>query len=293
MSEIDVNRPSAALIAFAARAPAFREPERAMAREIVLATLLRAAAHVRAPRVVIAAGGNVATPARLHARAIGHPEMTTPLRAAFLSALAAGDDPSLAAPVVCAALAIGESVDASGESVLDAIIAGLEVAVRVERSLGAGHATRGWDARGTCGRIGAAIAAARVLALQPEAMCDAFGIATTTAAGLRSAADTMTAPAIVAEAAADGVEAALLARAEFTGALLPLEGRRGLATLMTATFDPGILLDGLGETFVFGTERAIAHASAANGFAELRELVGKLEHVPSIRPVIDATMPAR
>jgi 2-methylcitrate dehydratase PrpD len=226
----------------------------------------------------------------MRARAIGRPDVTTPLRAAFLSALAAGDDPSLAAPIVCAAFAAGESVDAAGATVLDAVIAGLEIAVRVERALGPGHIARGWDPRGTCGRVGAAIAAARVLTLQRDAMRDAFGIAATAAAGLRSAAGTMTAAAIAAEAAADGIEAALLARAEFTGALLPLEGRRGLAALMTATFHPALALDGLGTTFLFDAVPVSAPHAETAAFAELRELVGKLERLPSIRPVIDATM---
>jgi 2-methylcitrate dehydratase PrpD len=290
MSTLDITHPSADLIAFAAKAYAFREPERARARAIVLDTLLLAAAGARSQRVEIAGAGDEPGPARMRARAIGRPEITTPLRAAFLSALAAGDEATLATPVVCAAFAVGEAVDAAGATVLDAIIAGVEIAVRVERSLGAGHVARGWDTRGTCGRLGAAIAAARVLTLQRDAVREAFAIASTAAAGLRSAAGTMTASAIVAEAAADGIEAALLARAEFTGALLPLEGRRGLAALMTATFDPALAIDGLGETFVFGSVRSNAPPSSGADVAEVRALTGKLERMPSIRPLIDATM---
>ena len=289
MTALDTTHPSADLIAFAGNAWAFREPERAKAREIVLETLVLAAAGAHSQRVEIAAGGDVPSPARMRARAIGRPDITTPLRAAFLSALAAGDDATLATPVVCAALAVGESVEAAGATVLDAVIAGLEIAVRVERSLGAGHLARGWDTRGTCGRLGAAIAAARVLTLQRDAVREAFAIAATAAAGLRSAAGTMTASAIVAEAAADGIEAALLARAEFTGALLPLEGRRGLAALMTATFDPALAVDGLGETFVFGSVRSTDGATTA-GYGPMRERAGKLERLPSIRELIDATM---
>jgi len=283
-------QPSADLVAFAAKAYAFREPQRSVAREIVLETLLLAAAGARTQRVEIAAAGDAPSPARMRARAIGRPDMTTPLRAAFLSALAVGDDATIATPVVCAALAVGESVDAAGATVLDAIIAGVEIAVRVERSLGAGHLARGWDTRGTCGRLGAAIAAARVLSIQRDAMRDAFGIAATAAAGLRSAAGTMTASAIVAEAAADGIEAALLARAEFTGAALAIEGRRGLAPLMSATFDPDLAVAGLGETFVFGEARSPAHINGNGAFAALRGLTAKLERLPSVRPLIDATM---
>jgi len=290
MSTNDTANPTTELVAFAAQAWAFREPVRARAREIVLETLLLAAANAGSKRVEISATGAAPSPARMRARAIGRPDVTTPLRAAFLSALAVGDDATLATPAVCAAFAVGESIDAAGATVLDAVIAGTEIAVRVERALGAGHLARGWDARGTCGRLGAPIAASRVLTLQREAVRDAFGIAATAASGLRSAAGTMTAAAIVAQAAADGIEAALLARAEFTGALLPLEGRRGLAALMTATFDAAAAVNGLGETFVFGSARGRAAHASATGNAPLRELVGRIERLASIREVIDATM---
>ena len=289
MNANETVHPTAELVAFAAQAWAFREPVRAQAREIVLDTLLLGASGARSRAVEIAVASETPGQARMRARAFGRPEITTPLRAAFLSALAVGAAATLATPVVCAAFAVGESVDAPGALVLDAIVAGTEIAVRVERALGTGHLERGWDVRGTCGRLGAAIAAARVLTLQRDAVRDAFGIAATAAGGLRSAAGTMAADAIGAEAAADGVEAALLARAEFTGALLPLEGRRGLAPLMSATFDPHAAVAGLGETFVFGSARA-ARASDAPGYDALRTLIGRLERLASIRDVIDATM---
>jgi 2-methylcitrate dehydratase PrpD len=281
--------PTADLIAFAANGWAFRDAVRAPGRAIVLATLARALAGAHAERVEIAAAGQPA-PARMRARAIGRPAVTTPLRAAFLSALAAGDDASIATPAVCAALAIGESVDAPGATVLDAVIAGTEIAVRVERALGPGHRARGWDTRGTCGRLGAAIAAARILGLQRDAVRDAFGIAATAASGLLEARGTMTAAFVVAAAAADGIEAALLARAEFTAAPLALEGRRGLAALMSPAFDAAVLVDGLGETFAF---ESLATASGDGAIpAAVRALAARIERLPSIRELIDATVAA-
>jgi 2-methylcitrate dehydratase PrpD len=224
----------------------------------------------------------------MRARALGRAAVTTPLHAAFLSALAAGEDAGVATAVVCAAFAIGDSVDAPGATVLDAIVAGSEIAVRVERALGPGHVARGWDTRGTCGRLGAAIAVARILGLQRDAMRDAFGIAATAASGLAEARGTMTAAFIVAAAAADGIEAALLARAEFTGAPLALEGRRGLAALMTSTFDPGLLVRGLGEEFAYA---GLAAGSAGVAAPEaVKALVGRIERLPSIRELIDATV---
>ncbi len=163
--------------------------------------------------------------------------------------------------------------------------------MRVERALGAAHRERGWDTRGTCGRLGAAVAAARVLGLQRDATRDAFGIAATAASGLTAARGTMTAAYIVGAAAADGIEAALLARAEFTSAPLALEGRRGLAALMSASFDTSALLEGLGEAFIYTTLAANV-PSAPGSEASLRALVARFERLPSIREVIDATIPS-
>jgi 2-methylcitrate dehydratase PrpD len=283
--------PTSELIAFAAQGWAFRDPVRAPARDVVLATLLRALANANSPAVEIAAR-DLPPPARMRAHAIGRSAATTPLNAAFLTALAAGDDDALATPIVATACAVGESVDAAGANVLDAIIAGTEIAVRVAAALGAGHRDRGWDPRGTCGRLGAAIAAARVLGLQREAMRNAFGIAATAAGGLSSARGTMTAAYIAAAAAADGVEAALLARAEFTGAPQALEGRRGLAALMSTSFDAGVLLAGLGETFVFTAGAGGSAPPAESPAAEaVRVAAGRIERLASIREVIDASLP--
>ncbi len=279
--------PTAGLMAFAGNGWAFREPVRAPARELVLATVLRALSNVQSAAVMMAAA-DAPAPARMRAHAVGRSAATTPLYAAFLTGIAAGDDATLATPVVAAALAVGESVDAAGATVLDAIVAGTEIAVRVERALGAAHRERGWDTRGTCGRLGAAVAAARVLGLQRDATRDAFGIAATAASGLSEARGTMTAAYIVGAAAADGIEAALLARAEFTGAPLALEGRRGLAALMSASFDAAALLEGLGETFVYTT---IAASVPSSPPAEPRRaLVARMERLPSIRELIAATI---
>jgi len=282
--------PTDELIAFAAQGWAFRDPIRTPAREIVLATLLRALAGANAPAVEIAAR-ELPPPARMRAHAFGRAAATTPLRAAFLTGLAAGDDDALATPIVAAACAVGESVDAAGATVLDAIVAGTEIAVRVAAALGTGHGERGWDPRGTCGRLGAAIAAARVLGLQREPMRHAFGIAATAAGGLRSARGTMTVAYVAAAAAADGVEAALLARADFTAAPQALEGRRGLAALMSASFDANALLAGLGETFVFTALAGGSAPPADSPKAEaLRAAAGRIERLASIRELVDASL---
>ncbi len=128
-----------------------------------------------------------------------------------------------------------------------------------------------------------------MLGLQRDAARDAVGIAATAAGGLTEAHGTMTWPFIAAAAAADGIEAALLARAEFTGAPLALEGRRGLGALMSPNFDAAALLAGLGETFAFESLAKPADASAGPAAETVRALVARIERLPSIRELIDAT----
>jgi 2-methylcitrate dehydratase PrpD len=137
------------------------------------------------------------------------------------------------APVVPAALALAEHLDAGGRELLDAVVLGTEVALRVALAAGSGHFDRGWHLTGTAGHFGAAAAAARVLGLDPKATANALGIAGTQAAGLQVALGSMTKPLHPGKAAMDGVEAALLAARGFTGPTDVVESRRGFASVMS------------------------------------------------------------
>lgn len=276
---------------FAAGAWAFRAPIRAAARPLVVATLAAACTGAESERVAIAARALPPAASRLRAHAVGRPALISPLAAAFLTALAADDD-ALWTPVVAAALAAGEAIDAGGAGVLDAAIAGIEIAVRLGAALGPSHLARGWDPRGTCGRVGAAVAAARVFGLQREPAREAIGIAATAAGGVRASSGTMTAAFIAAAAAADGVEAALLARAEFTGAVAALEGRRGLGALMSSEFDATALGEGLGERFaLLALEPPTLGPPADERAQRVRELAARIERLPSIGELVVATLP--
>ena len=177
--------------------------------------------------------------------------------AALLNGMAAHvedfDDTHLAtvvhpgAPIVPAALAVGEDLGASGRDTLVAAVLGIEVALRVGLALGRGHFDRGWHLTGTMGHLGAAAAAGRLLGLDADGLVVALGLAATQAAGLQAALGTMTKSFHPGKAAADGIEAALLAHAGFTGTARPIEGRRGLAALAAPAPDPGVALRDLGQ----------------------------------------------
>jgi 2-methylcitrate dehydratase PrpD len=76
-----------------------------------------------------------------------------------------------------------------------------------------------------------------------------MGIAAVEAAGLQEALGTMTKSFHPGKAAADGVEAALLAGRGFTGPEAPIEGRRGFAETAAPVTDYDAMLDGLGATW--------------------------------------------
>ena len=188
---------------------------------------------------------------------LGRDEHLSPTWAAFVNAVAMRadeyDDIDLGtlvhpgAPVVAAALAVGELTHATGSRVLEAVILGIEVAVRVARCLGPGHTERGWDGTGTAGHLGATAAAGRLFELDPAHMASALGIAATQAAGLGAAMGTMTGPLHAGKAAANAVEGSLLARRGFTGPRAGIEGRRGFGQAASPNPDYTAALADLGE----------------------------------------------
>jgi 2-methylcitrate dehydratase PrpD len=133
------------------------------------------------------------------------------------------------APIVPAAVAVGEYIGATLGQVTDAVGVGVEVTLRVGVGLGRTHFDRGWHITGSTGRFGAAVAAGRLLGLDVSQMQAALGIAATEAAGLQAAFGTMTKSFHTGKAASDGVEAALLASMGFTSAPASIEGRRAFA----------------------------------------------------------------
>jgi 2-methylcitrate dehydratase PrpD len=151
-----------------------------------------------------------------------------------------------AAVVFPAALAVAQSIGASGRELLTASVAGYEVGIRVGEFLGRSH-YKIFHTTGTAGTLAAAAAVGHLLRLNPEQMLHAFGSAGTQAAGLweflRDAADSK--QLHTAHAAAGGLTAAYLASEGFTGARRILEGAQGMGAGMSRDTDPAKLTDRL------------------------------------------------
>ena len=153
-----------------------------------------------------------------------------------------------AAPVIPAALAVAEREHSDGKAFLLAVAVGYEAALRVGEAVNPAH-YRFWHPTGTAATFGAAAAAGSLLGLNSDAMLDALGSAGTQAAGLWefNADGAMSKHLHPGKAAMNGVIAADLALAGFTGATRILEGDRGFFRATAEEYDPTRITDGLGE----------------------------------------------
>ena len=152
------------------------------------------------------------------------------------------------AAVIPAALACAEMTGAGGRQLLEAIVAGYEVAVRAGEAVTPSHYYF-WHTTGTCGTFGAAAAAGKLLNLKEEQLVWALGNAGTQAAGLWEflADGAMSKHLHPGKAAQNGALAALLAARGFTGATRILEGERGFCRATAPQFDLNKLTAGLGR----------------------------------------------
>lgn len=152
-------------------------------------------------------------------------------------------------PVLSAATAVAEDTNASGQQLLLAYCAGVEVACRVADAIHPRHYQAGFHTTGTVGTLGAAAAAGRLLGLDRDQLATALGIAASMASGLRENFGTMTKPLHGGRAASNGVAAAYLARNGYTASHHILEARRGFFNAAGGGFDPSKIVGRLGKPF--------------------------------------------
>ncbi|QGZ58254.1 MmgE/PrpD family protein [Paraburkholderia acidiphila] len=215
---------SDAFVALAAAQPGAREIEAARS---AVTNARRCAAQPREASPLNEMLGQ-ATDARLRAWQLG-------------AALATLDAGSTATPVIAAALALGESIEATEEDIAAAVATGTRASARLGAAVDDEAFRARWNVAATLGIVGATLAAARLLGLDALRTRHALGIAATQAAGLaRNAGEAMGALE-TGKAAADAIEAALLAKHGFTSAAASIDGRRGLAALMAYRFDAGAI----------------------------------------------------
>ena len=114
-------------------------------------------------------------------------------------------------------LALGEAVGASGRKVLESFILGYEIGTRIGTGFNASYYFKGgWHPPNAWGAIGTAAGCAKLLGLDVDQTRIAFGIASSSAGGIRKHYGTNTKPLHCGMAARNGVVAAELAQRGFT-----------------------------------------------------------------------------
>src|SRR3989442_10492738 len=114
-----------------------------------------------------------------------------------------------------------------GEALMTAYQIGVEVECKVAEAILPRHYQQGFHSTATCGAIGAAAGAARLLGLARATTPPGLSLAASQAGGLRENFGTMTKPFHAGRAAESGVVAAELAALGFTASPIALEADRG------------------------------------------------------------------
>jgi 2-methylcitrate dehydratase PrpD len=152
--------------------------------------------------------------------------------------------------VIPAAIALAQEVNASPAMLMEAIVAGYEVTMRVGNALNPASAyARGFHPTGVAGVFGATMAACHLLGLSFEKRVMALGIAGTLAAGsLEYLSDgAWTKRLNPGWAGHAGITAARLAQAGFNGPRTVFEGRLGVLHAYSDDAYPERLLADLGQ----------------------------------------------
>lgn len=159
-----------------------------------------------------------------------------------------------AAAVIPAALAAAEERRASGESVLLGIVAGYEAMHRLALALGVSPSRRGFHVTSLTAPVAAAVAAAKVMALDVEQTTSAIGIASSSASGIKAFATGhgggMVKRLHLGHGAEAGIRAAQLAGRGFSGPPYAIDGSFGLLELFGCdTAAPERLTEDLGSAW--------------------------------------------
>jgi 2-methylcitrate dehydratase PrpD len=181
---------------------------------------------------------------------------------AVMSDAAASDDSDLRAivhcgtPLTATALALAERTGASGREVLTAMVAGYEAAGRISDPISPQFRERGHHGS-TMAIFAGAVAAGKLLKLDPARLAQTIALAATSASGLVKAADTSVAreyhAGLVVRA---GIDAALAAERGFIAEEAVLDGPTGFLKVYGG-IDVRSLTDRAGEEWDILTDMAV------------------------------------
>lgn len=242
-----------------------------LAPETIPEEVRHAARRCIVDTVAVAIGGStveMATNLRAHAAAeypgsdctlLGTDETASAVGAALVNGHASHvldfDDTSYAGIVhgstimLPALLSVAQREKSSGLAFETAFVAASEVAYGVGLTLSKSHYMKGWWASGTCGGIGAAAGAAKLLELDAEQTANAISMAAVNAFGMIGVLGTAAKPLLAGRAASMATEVAYLAKAGFNSPKAAFEDRRGFLALMNDGQQHAVGLAELGKTW--------------------------------------------
>lgn len=141
----------------------------------------------------------------------------------------------LGSPIFSLLLPLAQRYDNSVEELLKAAIIGYEASYTMAVSIQPKHKALGYHATGTCGVLGATLAAAYMLGFTEEERYQAFAIACVSASGMLKVLDdgSELKPYNVAKTATLALTSLQLAKAGFKGHEDPLGGYRGFLKMMS------------------------------------------------------------
>ena len=173
-----------------------------------------------------------------------------------------------------AALAAAEEMKGSADDVIDAFLLGAEATCRIGMVLGRDHYDAGFHQTATSGAFGATIAAARFYRLDRSAIRTALGLVSSRASGLKSQFGTMGKPFNAGAAAANGIEAASLARLGLTASHDAFAGPQSFLNAHHAIHDGSKqIADWSFENFLFSSVSHKLHACCHGTHAMIEALL--------------------
>ena len=155
------------------------------------------------------------------------------------------------APALPPVLALAERDRRSGADMMLAYQVGVEVECKVAEAIMPRHYQHGFHSTATCGSIGAAAGAAKLLGLDRDATRRALSLGATQAGGLRENFGTMTKPFHAGRAAENGVIAAEIAALGFTASPNGLEADRGFFRAAGGGYNVEMIEGKLGSPWTF------------------------------------------
>ncbi|PYU22830.1 MAG: MmgE/PrpD family protein [Acidobacteria bacterium] len=141
----------------------------------------------------------------------------------------------------------------SGKDFMLAYHLGVEVESKIAEAIDPRHYNDGFHSTGTCGSFGSAAACARLRGLDAQKTAYALGVAAAEGGGLRDNFGSMTKPFHAGHAAENGTVAVDLAALGWTAAPDILEGALGFFQAAGGGFDPGSIVNRLGNPWTFAS----------------------------------------